>query len=524
MIEERTEQVATAVASTPKSYALNRPLLILGLIAATALSALDGTVVATALPTIVGVLGGLPLYSLVISVYFLTSTTTVPLYGKLSDMYGRKPVFMVGAGIFVVGSALCGFAWDMPSLIVFRGLQGLGAGAVLPVSLTLIGDLFDLEERARLQGVFGAVWGISSIIGPLIGGAIVQFFDWRWVFFVNVPVGIASSLLIFLYLREPRVHTRERVDIAGAVLLTVGVALLLVGIQAGGRAGWLSPTTWLALGGAVVLLVAFGFVERRAPAPLLTLDLLTRPIIAIPCLVGLLAGGVLVGFAAYVPPLVQGAWGGTPTEAGLMVAPLSLGWPLASSQTGRLIRNFGYRPLVLGGMFILVAGTLLLLLAFLPVVASNPALRSSVVVAATFVAGAGFGFSTTSMLIAVQNSVSWSERGIATASVQFFRNMGNTLGSAILGSVLTATLAALLAAQATQALLSQMPAGARSGSDPALGPVNALFDLNLRDTLTAPLKSGLANTLSTSLAWVYVAVAIMAIIGAVLALRFPRVE
>src|SRR5205807_513161 len=207
-----------------------------------------------------------------------------------------------------------------------------------------------MEQGARLQGVFGAVWGVSSVIGPLVGGAIVQFFDWRWVFFLNLPVGIASSLLLFLYLREPSVRTRQRVDVAGVLLLTVGVALLLLGIQSGGRSGWLSPGTWLALGGALALLLAYGVVESRVPAPLLTLDLLARPIIAIPCLAGLLAGGVLVGFAAYVPPLVQGAWGGTPTEAGLMVAPLSIGWPLASSRTGKLILRFGYRALALGGM------------------------------------------------------------------------------------------------------------------------------------------------------------------------------
>src|SRR5438067_2012562 len=248
MIEEQTEPAAPA--ATHNSYALNRPLIILGLIAATALSALDSTIVATAMPSIVGVLGGLPLYALVIAVYFLTSTTTVPLYGKLADMYGRKPVFMAGAGIFILGSALCGLAWDMPSLIAFRALQGLGAGAVLPISLTLIGDLFDIEERARLSGVFGAVWGISSVVGPLIGGAIVQFWNWRWVFFINVPVGIASSLLIFFYLREPKIHIRQRVDIAGAVFLTLGVALLLIGLQSGGRSGWLSATTWMALGGA----------------------------------------------------------------------------------------------------------------------------------------------------------------------------------------------------------------------------------------------------------------------------------
>ena len=231
-----------------RSVALNKPLIILALILATALSALDGTVVTTALPTIVGILGGLPLYSLVVSTYLLTATTTVPIYGKLSDMYGRKPMFMVGSGLFILGSALCGLAWDMPSLIAFRALQGIGAGAVLPISLTIIGDLFDIEERARMAGIFGAVWGVSSVVGPVVGGAIVQFFDWRWVFFLNVPVGIFSSLLFFLYLREPRVHSRQRIDIAGGLTLTLGVGVVLVALQSGGQGGWFSSVFAGAMG------------------------------------------------------------------------------------------------------------------------------------------------------------------------------------------------------------------------------------------------------------------------------------
>ena len=376
--------------------ALNRPLLIAGMILATALSALDATIVATALPSIVGVLGGLPLYSLVISGFLLTATTTVPLYGKLSDIYGRKPVFMIGAGIFIVGSALCGLAWDMPSLILFRAVQGVGAGCVLPISLTIIGDLFDVQERAKLQGVFGAVWGVSSVAGPLVGGAIVQFADWRWVFFVNVPVGIISALLIFLYLREPHIHTRQRVDIAGAITLTFGVGLVLVGLQSGSRGGgWTAPLTLLTWAGAVLLLALFVFFERRAPAPILSLDLLSRPIIAVPCLAGLLSGGVLIGFSAYVPLLVQGSWGGTPIEAGLILAPLSIGWPLASSQTGKLIRRFPYRSLVIGGTLLIVFGTLLLLSVVLPMVASSFILRNAAIIMGGFTAGLGFGFSTT---------------------------------------------------------------------------------------------------------------------------------
>ncbi len=534
-----TPNPPTATNHPQSAYAVSRPLIITGLIAAVALSALDATIVSTAMPTIVGQLRGLPLYPLVIAAYLLTSTTTMPLYGKLSDTYGRKPVFMAGAGIFIAGSFLCGLAWDMPSLIAFRGVQGLGAGAVIPVSLTLVGDLFEIEERARLSGIFSSVWGVSSVIGPVIGGAIVQLWDWRWVFFVNVPVGVIAALLIFTNLREPRVHTRQRVDIAGALTLILALSLILATLQIGGSGGWLSTTVALTLAGAIALLIVFAYIERRAASPVLSVTLLKRPIIMVSCLVGVFSGAVLVGISAYVPLLVQGAWGGTPIEAGLIIAPLSIGWPIASSLAGKLIRNFGYRTLSLVGMVTLLVGTLLLLgsrvgdegigvITTAP--PSSPTLLphttgTIIIVLATFICGLGFGFSMTSMLIAVQNSVAWGERGIATASLQFFRSMGNAVGATLLGAILTATLTPLLAAPTMQPLLAQLPATTtRAGSDRTLGPVNALFDLNIRDTLTQPLRSALANALSSSLGWVYIAIMLMAVIGALLAIKFPKEE
>jgi EmrB/QacA subfamily drug resistance transporter len=496
----------------------------MALILSTALVALDGTVVATALPTIVGVLGGLPLYSLVVSAYLLTSTTTVPLYGKLADMYGRKPVFIVGSSIFIFGSALCGLAWDMPSLIAFRALQGLGAGAVLPISLTLIGDLFDLEERARMQGVFGAVWGVSSVGGPLLGGAIVQLFDWRWVFFINVPIGIISSLLFFLYLREPAVHTRQRVDIAGGVTLTVGVGFLLVALQSSGHSNVLSPEVLGLWAAAIALLALFIFFERRAAAPILTLTLLSRPVISVACMVGMLAGGVLIGFAAYVPLVVQGAWGGTPIEAGLIVAPLSIGWPLASSMSGHFVKRYGFRAVAVAGMFTLVAGCVLMLLVGAPFVADNAVLRALVILVASFICGAGFGLNTTTMLIAVQTSVPWSQRGVSTAAVQFFRNMGNAVAAAILGAVLSATLASSLTSDRVQSLVRELPPETlKANSDPTLGPVNVLFDLNLRDIVPQAIRSALEQALAGGLWWVFFSMLIMALLAAVVVLRFPRV-
>ncbi|MDQ3707540.1 MAG: MFS transporter [Chloroflexota bacterium] len=504
-----------------RAVALSRPLIITGLIMATALSALDVTIISTALPTIVGVLGGLEFYPLVVAAFLLTATTTVPVYGKLSDMFGRKPIFLVGAGIFILGSALCGLAWDMPSLIAFRALQGLGAGSIVPVSLTLIGDLFDVEERARIQGVFGSVWGVSSIVGPLVGGAIVQFFDWRWAFFINVPVGILSMLLIFLYLREPAIHTRQRVDFGGAITLTVGMGLLLMALQSGSQGGWLSPVTLLFWAGAIALLALFIMYERRAPAPILSFDLLSRPVIAIPCLTGLLAGVVLIGYAAYVPLLVQGAWGGSPIEAGLIVAPMSLGWPIASATSGRLIKRVGYFPLVVTGMSLVGIGTLLLLAVGL---VSDISLKAVITLVASAITGLGFGASTTTMLIALQVSVPWSERGVATASAQFFRNMGQAIGATVLGTILTLLLAPMLASERVRQAIATMPPDAlKAGGDPALGPANALFDLDLRPTLAPDVVSALADALSTSLWWTFLAMLVIAVLGVLVASRFPRV-
>lgn len=524
-VAEETAEAIPAIEppARPRTVALNKPLIITALILATALSALDGTVVATALPTIVGTFGGLPLYSLVISAYLLTSTTTVPIYGKLADMYGRKPVFMIGSGLFILGSALCGLAWNMPSLIGFRAVQGIGAGAVIPISLTIIGDLFDLEERARMQGVFGAVWGISSVVGPLVGGAIVQFADWRWVFFINVPVGIASSLLFFFYLREPAIHARGRVDVLGGLTLTVGVGLALVALQSGGRGGWFSPQELALWGGAIVLLALFVLFERRASTPVLALSLLGQPVLLVSCLAGVLAGGVLVGLGAYTPLIAQGAWGGTPIEAGLIVAPLSIGWPLASTQSGKLIRRFGYRAIAIVGVFVLIAGCLLMLTVGLEAVAANAVLRAVTVASASLICGAGFGMHMTSTLIAVQEEAPWSQRGSSTAAVQFFRNMGNAAGAAILGAVMTATLASRLATERMQAIVQTIPPEAmKAGSDPALGPVNTLFDLTTRDLLPAPTRAALEEALAGSLWWVFFGMLVMAVIAAIVIQRFPH--
>ncbi|HLO36056.1 MAG TPA: MFS transporter, partial [Candidatus Deferrimicrobium sp.] len=335
-------------------------LVTAGIMAAIAVAALDATVVGTAMPTIIGQLGGLSQYAWVFTAYLVTSTTTVPLFARLADIQGRKPVFMVGLALFVVGSVLCGTATSMPALIGFRALQGLGAGAVQPVAFTIAGDIFTPHQRARMQGALSAVWGVSAIIGPALGGIITTTVGWPWVFEINLPVGILAGSIIWFAFHERFERHPQPIDWLGAVLLTGSIVLLLFAVSEGGQLfGWTSPIVIAMLTGSVALLVAFVVNARRTPAPLIDLDLLRSPLVRAGLGVGTLAGVVMFGLTTYVPPMIQGVHGGTALDAGAAVAAMSIGWPVASVVAGRLLIRIGARPIVLAGSGMLVLGSLL---------------------------------------------------------------------------------------------------------------------------------------------------------------------
>ncbi len=411
-------------------------LITAGVMAGIAVAALDSTVVGTAMPTIIGQLGGLAQYGWVFSGYLLTATTTVPLYSKLADIYGRKPIFMLGLALFVVGSMLCGFSTSMPMLIAFRTLQGLGAGAVQPIAFTIVGDTFEVTRRARMQGFFSAVWGFAAIVGPALGGVITQTIGWRWVFFVNLPVGLVAAALVGIALHEHIEHRQHSIDWAGAATLTGGVALLLYAVSEGGPTfGWASPAFLGLLGLAIASLVAFVWLEPRAPEPLVDLGLLRQPVIAVGLGVGALAGVVMYGLTAYVPPMVQGVHGGTPIDAGVAVAAMSIGWPLGSIIGGRAMLRFGPRPVIVVGTAMLVIGS-----ALLTQLARFPAL--GYVMLATGITGLGMGLAATTILVVVQSSVDWRQRGMATGLVQFSRTIGGAVGVGLMGAVLTASVGA----------------------------------------------------------------------------------
>lgn len=418
----------------------NRPLTVAAILLSMFMSAMEATVVSTAMPTVVSELRGLELYGWVGAVYMLAMTVTMPIWGKLADVLGRKPVMLAGLAVFLVGSMGSGLAGSMVSLIALRAVQGVGAGALQPVALTIVGDLFTIEERARIQGVFGAVWGFAGMVGPLAGGLIVASLSWRWVFFINLPFGLVSGVLLGLFYREARGAdagpSHRRIDVAGAFLLSVAILSLLLGV--GGRA----PALSLPL--AAVSLGAFVMVERRASDPLLPLPLLARPVIRVASVCGGLMGSVMMGVVMYTPLWVQAVLGGSPTEAGTSVAPMLIGWPIASALSGRVLPKVGYRPLVRGGMTLVALGTIAVYFAL----DRGPFwLRPS-----TFLLGTGMGLANTALLIAVQENASHAERGVATASTMFFR----TIGGAVVVGALGALVATMLRGKVPEHVLDDL--------------------------------------------------------------------
>ncbi len=464
-------------------------LLIASLMLGMALAALDSTIVGTAMPTIVATLGGLALYSWVVSAYLLTSTTTVPLYGRLADLYGRKPVFLFGIAVFLLGSALCGLASTMEALIAFRAVQGLGAGAVQPMAMTIIGDAFGIERRAKMQGFFAAVWGASSVVGPALGGVIVTYLAWGWIFYVNVPVGLAAIAMLAANYHEKVEHQRRSVDWLGALLLTAGVSVLLLALQEVGQAGGARRGAGL-LVAALALLTVFVVNEARVAEPIVPLHLFRQRVIGVGYLATFVAGATQFGVSSYVPLFVQGAMGGSALSVGAVLAPMTIAWPIASITSGRLILKLGYRPPLIAGMAATVVGCLGLLLL-------HPAASQAQITATVALIGAGMGLTSSPLIIAIQGAVAWNQRGIATSLNQFARTIGGSFGVALMGALLNFELGRGLQTSDVDALVSQvLDPVARTALDPAfLEHVRILLALVLREAYAIPIVCSAAGFL-----------------------------
>ena len=377
-----------------------------------ALVALDSTILATAVPSIVDDLGGFSSFPWLFSIFLLAQAVSVPVFAKLSDLVGRKPIMLVGVGAFVLGSIGCGFAWSMPALIAFRGVQGLGAGAVQPMAMTIIGDIYTVAERAKVQGYVASVWAASSVVGPTLGGLFVDFASWRWIFFINLPLGAVAGWFLLRRFHEQveRPQSRPKLDLAGAGLLTAGSSLLILALLQGGVSwAWSSAPSLVLFGLSAALLVAFAVVEGRAAEPVLPGWLFRSRLLNATNLVSLSVGVMLIGLVSYIPLYAQGVLGTSALVGGFAVAALTLGWPLAASSAGRIYLRIGFRDTALIGTVFVVAGAVFtaLLTAHSPIWVAG---------AAALVLGFGLGLTTSPTIVAVQSVVGWDRRGVVTAA------------------------------------------------------------------------------------------------------------
>ncbi|MDQ6754870.1 MAG: MFS transporter [Actinomycetota bacterium] len=422
----------TSTTADGVGFRSKRGPILIALMLSTGLVAIDSTIVATAVPSIVHDVGGFSSFPWLFSAYLLAQAVSVPVYAKLSDLVGRKPIILTGIGLFLLGSILCGVAWSMPALIAFRVLQGLGAGAVQPMAITIAGDIYSLKERAKVQGYLASVWAISSVVGPTLGGVFSSLGIWRGIFLVNVPLCLLAGWMLIRTFQETIEPIKHRVDYLGAGLLTVSLSLIILGALEGGQAwAWNSPISIGAFAVGAVVFAAFLLVERRAAEPVLPPWVVSRRLLTTTALIAFGVGAVLLGLTSYVPTFLEGALSTSPILAGLALAALTLGWPISASQSGRLYLRIGFRATGLIGISVSVVGT-----AVLALTASTP--NVALVAGSCFVIGLGLGLVATPTLIAAQSSVEWNERGVVTGTNLFARSIGSALGVAVFGAVANA--------------------------------------------------------------------------------------
>lgn len=441
------------MSSHPLPY---RPFIVAAVMASMAMVAIEATIVSTAMPQIAADLGGLDLYSWVFSSFLLAQTTMTVVFGKLSDVLGRKPMMLAGIAIFLAGSILAGFAATMPWMIAFRLIQGVGAAAIQPLALIIIADYYPLSERGKVQGYLASVWAVSAVLGPMVGGLLIKHLSWSWIFWINIPIGLAAAAGFMAYLRHEAPKERPSIDVPGALLFTAGTAALMIALADGPNLPerWL----WTCLGIFAVTAVLFVLHERRAADPMISFRLWGSRPIAASNTATVLSGMALIGLTSFLPMYAQGVLGQTPVAAGLALTMIMLGWPCGATATARVFTRIGLRATLVGGSVFLPAGSFLLVL-LAP--GSSPLLAA----AGSLIMGFGMGTLSVSCLLLIQGIVAPEQRGIATASNLFSRNLGSTLGAAVFGAVLNYGLThadtggAITSDQLKQALESQGPGG-----------------------------------------------------------------
>jgi EmrB/QacA subfamily drug resistance transporter len=482
-----------------------RRKVLIGLLLSMALAAVDVTIVATAIPSIVRDLGGFSLFAWVFSIYVLAQAVTIPVYGKLADLYGRKPVLTAGILIFLAGSMLSGLAWSMTALILFRGLQGLGAGAIIPMVSTVAGDIYTVEERARIQGWLSSVWGIAGVTGPAVGGFLTAYLSWRWIFYLNLPIGALALYMILTNLHEDVPRRAHRIDYPGAILLAAGAGFFIFGTLEGGvRWAWTSLSSLSVFAAAAIFLTAFVWQERRAAEPMLPLWIVRHRLLMGANLTTSAIGLLAIGLTTFVPTYAQGVLGASAILAGFVLAAMSLSWPVTSALAGRLYLRIGFRDTALIGAVICLASGLVFV--SLPETAALglPALGC-------FIMGAGLGFLSTPMIVGVQSVVGWNRRGVVTGANMFSRQIGQAIGVAVYGSLANAVLADRFR-DAPVAIAAELP-----------GDVNATSDVfDGGSTLSAAAETYIRHGLYLASERVFWALTVVAVACIVVLLLTPR--
>lgn len=469
-----------------------RNLVLAACLMATFMAAVESTIIATAIPTIVADLGGFSLFSWVFTIYLLTQAVSIPVYGRLADIYGRRKIFFCGAGLFLFGSTLCGFATSMVALVAFRAIQGFGAGAIQPIAATILGDIYTPTERGKIQGLVSSVFGVSAVIGPSLGAFLIGHLSWPVVFWVNLPIGCAAIVMIALFLRETVQHHPHRIDWLGSLLLLIAIGTLMLALVQGSSLG--VPLLAGAIATGVIALAALLLHERTISEPMLPLELWRLRVIVVGSLGNGSAGAVMMGVSAFLPTYVQGAMGRSPVAGGLVLGAMSVSWALSSIAGARIMARTSYRLVAVMGGLCLVIGCLTL-------VALTPADGPFWASVGSLVIGIGMGFTSTVFIVSVQASVPWRQRGAATSSTMFLRFIGQSIGAAGCAAVLNATMVAI---------------------DPtAAHAVDRLLDATGRAAMSPAELAHLTDVVARSLHNAYLLASLFGVITLVVASRLP---
>lgn len=474
----------------PEGVPLKRSYILVALMLTMMLAAMDSTIVSTAIPQIVSDLGGFKKFSWVFSIYLLAQTVTIPLYGKLADIYGRKKILLAGVAIFLLGSAASAAAWDIGSLIVFRGIQGLGAGSIMATVNTIAGDIYTLAERAKIQGYLSSMWGVSAIVGPALGGALAEYVNWRWIFIINLPIGVLSMIFLIVYFREKIVIHQPDIDFKGSTLILLAIGLFIIYILEGGQSfPWLSWQSILLLAAIAILVILTVRTENKAKEPILPPWVWRNKALVYSNVAMIFMGIVNMGPETFLPTFTQASLGLGIIASGFVLASMSIGWPTASALSGRLYLRIGFRNTALIGtafIFIACAGFL-----FIPW--PQPVY---LIVADQVLMGAGFGLLSTPVLVGVQDMVGWNQRGVVTGMISFTRNLGQSLGAAIFGAIFN---------NSFQQQMNQAPPGmAEEASD--------ILKVLKSAEISVVKKEFLQKAVSTSTVYIFIGLTVFALI------------